>query len=140
MGKSEKGMGHRKSRILLGRLGEGYKESLLNLAKAFGDAGFEVIFTELQDPESIVRAAIQESVDHIGITTLPGTDLHAFEEMRRILAREGVGDMIITAGGFLDDGEIRRIKEMGVIEFFPRGTSFRELIAWAKRHVQPREP
>ena len=57
MGKRGKDMGHRKSRILLGRLGEGYKESLLNLAKAFGDAGFEVIFTELQDPEAIVSRA-----------------------------------------------------------------------------------
>jgi methylmalonyl-CoA mutase C-terminal domain/subunit len=131
-------MGQRKSRILLARLGEGYKESLLNLAKAFGDAGFEVIFTELQDPEAIVKAAIQESVDHIGITTLPGADLHAFEEMREILARDGVGDMSITAGGFLNEEEIGRIKEMGVIEFFPRGTSFRELIAWAERHLQPK--
>jgi methylmalonyl-CoA mutase, C-terminal domain len=133
-------MGRRKSRILLARLGEGYKESLLNLAKAFGDAGFEVIFTELQDPEAIVKAAIQESVDHIGITTLPGADLQAFDEMRKILARDDVGDMSVTAGGFLDEQEIRRIKEMGVIEFFPRGTSFRELIAWAEKHLQPRNP
>jgi methylmalonyl-CoA mutase C-terminal domain/subunit len=133
-------MAGRKARILLGRLGEGYKESLLNLAMAFGDAGFEVIFTELQDPEAIVKSAVQESVDHIGITILPGADLQAFEEIKRILSREGMDDVTITAGGFLEKGEIRRIKHMGVIEFFPKGTTFRELIEWAKRNIQPRDP
>jgi len=133
-------MAGRKARILLGRLGEGYRESLLNLATAFGDAGFEVIFTDLQDPEAIVRSAVQESVDHIGITTLPEADLKVFEEIKTILSREGMDDVTITAGGFLDEGEIQRIKEMGVVEFFPRGTPLKELIEWAKRNVQPRDP
>lgn len=131
-------MVERNVRILLGRLGEGYRESLLSLAAAFGDAGFEVIFTDLQDPEAIVRSAVQESVDHIGITTLPGADLRAFEEMRSILRREGMDDVTITAGGFLEEGEIRRVREMGVVEFFPRGTPVGDLIAWAKEHLQPR--
>ena len=133
-------MARRKARILMGRLGEGYKESLLNLATAFGDAGFEVIFTDLQDPVAIVKSAVQESVDHIGITTLPGADLRAFQEMRRILSREGMEDITITAGGLLEEGEIRRIKDMGVVEFFPRGTPFKELIEWAKKNIHPRDP
>jgi methylmalonyl-CoA mutase C-terminal domain/subunit len=133
-------MARRKARILLGRLGEGYRDSLLNLATAFGDAGFEVIFTDLQDPEAIVKSAVQESVDHIGITTLPGADLQAFEKIKGILSREGMDDVTITAGGFLEEGEIRRIKDMGVVEFFPRGTRLRELIEWAKKNVQPRDP
>ena len=133
-------MAERKARILLGRLGEGYKESLLNLAAAFGDAGFEVIFTDLQDPEAIVKSAVQESVDHIGITTLPGADLRAFAEIKSLLRREGMEDVTITAGGFLEESEIRWIKETGVVEFFPRGTTFGELIEWAKRNVQPKDP
>jgi methylmalonyl-CoA mutase C-terminal domain/subunit len=133
-------MAERKARILLGRLGEGYKESLLNLAAAFGDAGFEVIFTDLQDPEAIVKSAVQESVDHLGITTLPGADLRAFAEIKSLLNREGMEDVTITAGGFLEESEIRRIKEMGVVEFFPRGTTFGELIEWAKRNIQPKDP
>lgn len=132
-------MAGRKVRILLGRLGEGYRESLLNLAAAFGDAGFEVIFTDLQDPEAIVKSAVQESVDHIGITTLPGADLQAFEEIRKILSREGMEDVAITAGGFLEQGGIDRIRDMGVARFFPRGTPLNELIEWAKTNIQPRE-
>ena len=129
-------MAERKIRILLGRLGEGYKEALLNLAKSLGDAGFEVIYTELQEPEAIVKSALQESVDHIGITTLPGVDIGAFEEIRRILKEEASDHITITAGGFLEEEDIPKIKAMGVMEFFPKGTSLRKLTAWARANIR----
>jgi methylmalonyl-CoA mutase C-terminal domain/subunit len=125
----------RKVRILLGRLGEGYKESLLALAKAFGDSGFEVVYTELQDPEAIVKSAIQESVDHIGITTLPGANIRSFQEIKNILSREGMDHITVTAGGFLEEEDIPAIKTMGVQEFFPKGTSFDVLIRWARENI-----
>lgn len=129
-------MAERKIRILLGRLGEGYKESLLNLAKSLGNAGFEVIYTELQEPDAIVRSAMQESVDHIGITTLPGADIRAFEEIRKLLKEEASDHITITAGGFLEEGDVSKIKAMGVMEFFPKGTSLEELTAWAKKNIK----
>jgi len=131
-------MGERKIRVLLGKLGEGHNEALLNLAKRLGDAGFEVIYTELQEPEAIVKSVLQESVDHIGITTLPGADIRAFEEIMRILKKEKADDITITAGGVLEENDITRIKAMGVMEFFPRGTSFDELMAWSKENIKPR--
>jgi methylmalonyl-CoA mutase C-terminal domain/subunit len=132
----DKDMAERKIRILLGRLGEGHKEALLNLAKSLGDAGFEVIYTELQEPEAIVRSALQESVDHIGITTLPGLDIDAFAEIKRILKEEASEHITITAGGFLEEEDIPKIKAMGVMEFFPKGTSLQELTAWAKKNIK----
>jgi methylmalonyl-CoA mutase C-terminal domain/subunit len=130
-------MAERKIRILLGRLGEGQKETQLNLAKRLGNAGFEVIFTELQDPEAIVRSALQESVDHIGITTLPGADIRSFEKISRTLKKEKADFITITAGGFLEEKDIPRIKAMGVKEFFPKGTSLDELIEWSKKNIRP---
>lgn len=129
-------MKERKIRILLGKLGEGHKETLLALARNFSEAGFEVIYTELQEPDAIVNSAIQESVDHIGITTLPGSDIQAFAEIRRLLKKENSDYITITAGGFLDEKEISLIKEMGVMEFFPKGTSFEELIEWSKKNIR----
>lgn len=132
----DKVMAERKIRILLGKLGEGHKEALLNLAKGLGDAGFEVIYTELQEPEAIVKSALQESVDHIGITTLPGADIGAFEEIRSMLREEASDHITITAGGILDEKDIPKIKAMGVMEFFPKGTSLRELTAWARANIK----
>jgi len=126
----------RKIRILLGKLGEGHKESLLSLARNFGEAGFEVIYTELQDPGAIVSSALQESVDHIGITILPGADIHAFDEIKKLLKKENCEHMTITAGGFLEKNDIPLLKEMGVMEFFPQGTSFDNLIEWSRENIR----
>ena len=129
-------MVERKIRILLGKLGEGHKDALLSLARNFSEAGFEVIYTELQEPDAIVSSAMQESVDHIGITTLPGTDIQAFAEIRRLLKRENSDYITVTAGGFLDEKEISLVKDMGVMEFFPKGTPFEELIEWSEKNIR----
>lgn len=126
----------RRIRILLGKLGEGHKEALLALARNFSEAGFEVIYTELQEPDAIVRSAVQESVDHIGITTLPGADIQAFAEIRRLLKEAKSDHITVTAGGFLDENDISLLKDMGVMEFFPRGTPFEELVEWSKNNIR----
>jgi len=131
-------MAERKIRALLGKLGEGHNEALLNLAKRLGDAGFEVIYTELQDPEAIVRSAIQESVDHIGITTLPGADIGVFKKIIDLLKEEKADHITITAGGFLNEEDIPKIEKAGVMKFFPRGISFDELIQWSKENIKPK--
>jgi methylmalonyl-CoA mutase C-terminal domain/subunit len=129
-------MGERKIRILLGKLGEGHKEASLALARNFSEAGFEVIYTELQEPDSIVSSALQESVDHIGITTLPGADIQSFAEITRLLKKQKSDYITVTAGGFLDKNEIPLLKDMGVMEFFPKGTPFEELIEWSKKNIR----
>ena len=128
----------RKARILLGKLGQGYEASLFSLAKAFGEAGFEVIYTELQDPEAIVKSALQESVDHIGMTTLPGADIRNLETLRQALDREGVNHITMSAGGFLDESDIPRVLAMGILAFFPKGTPMAKLIEWSKRNIAPK--
>ena len=130
----------RQPRILLGKLGEGHKEALLNLAKALSEAGFEVIYTELQNPEALVKSALQECVDHIGITTLPGSSIEAFQEMTELLKEQKADYISVTAGGFLDDDDIPRIKDMGVMAFFPKGTTFRELVEWARERIKIKAP
>jgi len=129
----------RRARILLGKIGQGHKETQLNLAKRFGEAGFEVIYTDLQEPEAIVRSAIQESVDHIGMTTLPGYDLRVLSELLFLLKREDALGITVAAGGFMDPEDLPKVKEMGVAAFFPRGTPFEALIAWASTHITPAE-
>ena len=132
-------MGVKKVRILMAKFGEGHEASLMKLATAFSEAGFEVIYTMLQDPEAIVTSALQESVDHIGITTLSGTQIKDFTKIFDLLAKEKMSHIGVTAGGFLHDEDIERIKEMGVIEFFPVGTTYGELIDWSRKHIRHTE-
>jgi methylmalonyl-CoA mutase C-terminal domain/subunit len=128
-------MKERMIRILMAKMGEGGGEAILKLSKAFRDAGFEVIFTDTQKPEAIVASAIQEAVDHIGITTFPGADLSDLGRIRKLLDGEGLPEIRITAGGFIAENDKPRVREMGVAEFFMPGTSIPELIAWARENI-----
>ena len=98
------------------------------------------IYTELKAPEAIVRSALHESADHIGITTLRGADIQAFEEILRLLKAENAGSISVTAGGFLDDEDIERIKKMGVMAFFPKGTTFDEIVEWSRENIKIKQP
>jgi methylmalonyl-CoA mutase C-terminal domain/subunit len=128
-------MHERKIRILLGKLGQGHKEAQLALARSFSEAGFEVIYTELKEPEAIVRSALQESVDHIGITVLPEADIKAFAKILRLLQEEDSPRITVTAGGILDEAGIASLLGMGLMKFFPGCTSFEELIEWSKKTI-----
>ncbi len=120
----------------MAKLGEGYEPAMFKLGGAFSEAGFEVIYTSIQDPLAIVSAALQESADHIGITTLPGADIQDFAKIFELLAKEKLSQIKVTAGGFLEPEDIQRIKEMGVVEFFPKGTTYAELIDWSRLHIK----
>ncbi len=129
-------MTERRVRILLARLGEGYEVATMKLARVFSEAGFEVIYTELQEPRAIVFSAIQESVDHIGITILPGADIESLRKLFELLAGEGAANIRVTVGGFVEDRDIAKLKAMGVVELFPKGTSYDELIEWSRAHIK----
>lgn len=132
-------MSERKVRILMARLGEGYEAATMRLARVFSETGFEVIYTNLEEPQAIVLSAIQESVDHIGITILPEANLEAMAKIFELLKAEGASHIRVTAGGFVSESDAPRLKEMGVVEFFPKGTHYEELIQWSRDHIKPTE-
>lgn len=128
-------MPQRMPRILLAKLGHGHKESLLNLAKRLGDAGFEIVYTELEDPVAIVGTAIQESVDHIGITLLEDGNIETVERLMGLLNEKGDPDVTVAVGGLVENEQCKKLKEMGVDACFPKGTSYEELIRWARENI-----
>lgn len=124
-------------RILMAKLGDGYLAAMKTLTLAFRDAGYEVIYTDIQRPGAIVASAIQECVDHIGVTTLPGANIEDLARVVELLKKEDSSHIRVTAGGYLEHDKIPQVKEMGVVEFFPIGTSISELIQWARDNIKP---
>ena len=92
--------------------------------------------SDLQTPEAIVTSAIQEDVDHIGITTLPGAQIDDIRKVMQLLDRAGARDIGVTAGGFLSYEDIPKLKEVGIVRFFPLGTTIQELIDWARANIK----
>jgi methylmalonyl-CoA mutase C-terminal domain/subunit len=125
------------TRILMARLGNGFEEAVGKICIAFRDAGYEIIYIENPRPEAIVAAALQEAVDHIGITTLPGTKSDDIIRIIDLLKQEDISFVQVTVGGFLDEKDIEEVKKAGAAAVFPKGTSTGELITWAKEHIRP---
>jgi len=133
-------MTRRKLRILIAKFGDGYENAMLKLATACSEAGFEVVYTDIQDPRAIVASAVQEAIDHIGITTLPGANVENFADLFRLLAENGVSNIRVTAGGFLPEEDITRIKQMGVLDFYREGSIYKKIEKWTEEFGESTQP
>ncbi len=127
----------KKPRILIGKVGlDGHEVGARVVAKALADAGMEVIYTGLrQTPEMIVRAAIEEGVDVIGISILSGSHMSLFPEIIRLLDHYQARDIHFIAGGIIPGEDLLLLKQMGVKEIFPPETPTTEIVDFVKKLV-----
>jgi len=130
----------RKIRILVAKPGlDGHDRGARIVARAFRDAGFEVIYTGLhQTPEQIVNAAIQEDVDLVGLSSLAAAHRFLFQRVIDLLKEEGAEDIQVIGGGIIPEKDIDKLKAIGVKEVFLPGTSLEAIVKWVKDHVVPR--
>lgn len=118
---------------------DGHDRGARIIARAFRDAGFEVVYTGLhQTPEEIVQAAIQEDVDMIGLSSLAGAHMYLFPRVVELLSESGAEDIVVCGGGIFPDEDISRLKEAGIREVFSPGSSLKTIVKWVKEFVKPR--
>lgn len=124
-------------RILIAKAGlDGHDRGAKVIARALRDAGFEVIYTGLhQTTENIVRAAIQEDVDCIGLSILSGAHMTLFPELLNKLAAEGASDIVVFGGGIVPKDDIVELKKLGIKEIFIPGTHTQDVVSWIKSNV-----
>jgi len=131
----------RRIRILIAKPGlDGHDRGARIIARAFRDAGHEVIYTGLhQTPEQIVAAAIQEDVDLIGLSILSGAHDYVFPRIIELLREKGGDDIMTIGGGIIPEEDISELKKAGVKAVFTPGTTIEEALAWVKKNVRPRD-
>ena len=127
-------MTENKIRVLIAKPGlDGHDRGAKIVARALRDAGMEVIYTGLhQTAEQIVETAIQEDVDHIGLSCLSGAHMTLFPRVIELLKENNAEDIIVTAGGIIPEVDIPKLKEIGVAEIFGPGTSTLEIVNFIK--------
>jgi methylmalonyl-CoA mutase C-terminal domain/subunit len=127
-------------RILVAKPGlDGHDRGARVIARAFRDAGFEVIYTGLhQTPEQIVAAAVQEDVDLIGLSVLSGAHLALFGRVLELLKDNKAGDVMVVGGGIIPEEDIPKLKKLGIKEVFLPGTSLEAIVDWVKDNVKQR--
>jgi len=130
----------RKLRILIAKPGlDGHDRGARIIARAFRDAGFEVIYTGChQTPEQIVSTAIQEDVDIIGLSILSGAHTYSFPRVMDLLEEEDARDISVIGGGIFPLEDIPKLKEIGIKEIFEPGARLDDITTWVKENVKPR--
>jgi methylmalonyl-CoA mutase C-terminal domain/subunit len=130
----------RKIRVLIAKPGlDGHDRGAKVIARAFRDAGMEVIYTGLrQTPDMIVSAAVQEDVDAIGLSCLSGAHMHLFPKVMELLRAQGVDDVLVFGGGTIPNEDIPKLKACGIAAVFTPGTSTLDAIAFVQQHATPR--
>jgi methylmalonyl-CoA mutase C-terminal domain/subunit len=126
-----------KIRVLIAKAGlDGHDRGAKVVARSLCDAGMEVIYTGIrQTPEAIVRAAVQEDVDVIGLSILSGAHLEILPRIIIGLKEISAKEVVIVVGGIIPDEDIPQLKEIGVREVFGPGTTAGRIAEFIKAEV-----
>ncbi len=120
----------RKIRILIAKVGlDGHDVGARVVARGLLDAGMEVIYSGLRrTPEEVVRAALEEDVDWIGVSILSGAHRVLLPKLRKLLDEAGAQDIRIMAGGIIPQEDIPELQAQGVSAVFLSGTPIAEIV------------
>ncbi|MEO0102623.1 MAG: cobalamin B12-binding domain-containing protein [candidate division WOR-3 bacterium] len=131
----------KKIRILIAKPGlDGHDRGAKVVARGLRDAGFEVIYTGLhQTPEMIVRTAIQEDVDAIGLSILSGAHMTLFSEVRRLLKENNAEEIHLFGGGIIPDEDKEKLYQMGIGKLFGPGTAIAEIVDYLNQIFKAKE-
>ncbi len=128
-------------RCLVAKVGlDGHDRGAHVIARAFRDAGFEVIYSGLhKSPDEIVQAAVQEDVDVLGISILSGAHNTLVPKIMSGLEEYGAAsDTLVIVGGIVPEEDRSELKELGVAEIFGPGATMEETIEYVREHTEHR--
>lgn len=134
-------MSDRKIRIMIAKPGlDGHDRGARVLARAFRDAGMEVIYTGChQTPEQIAASAIQEDVDVVGLSCLSGAHNYLYPAVVKLLKEQGADDIAVIGGGIIPEKDFQGLYDAGLKGIFTPGATLDSLSEWIFENITPRE-
>ena len=128
---------NKKIRIIMAKPGlDGHDRGIKILARAYRDAGMEVIYLGLrQTPEMIVNAAVQEDADVIALSILSGAHMTIFTKIKKLMDKEGLNNVLLTGGGIIPGEDMKALSEIGVNKLFGPGTPVNTTIEYIETWV-----
>ena len=115
---------------------DGHDRGIKILARAYRDAGMEVIYLGLrQTPEMIVNASVQEAADVIALSVLSGAHMTFFTKVKKLMDKEGLTNVLLTGGGIIPQEEMKALDNIGVGKLFGPGTPVQTTIDYIENWV-----
>ena len=117
-------------RIVIAKPGlDGHDRGAKVVARALRDAGHEVIYTGLRrTPEQIVRIAMDEDAQVVGLSSLSGAHGFLFPRVCELLRESGLEDIVVFGGGIIPERDRPALIEAGVSAIFGPGTTSTEMV------------
>jgi methylmalonyl-CoA mutase, C-terminal domain len=128
----------RKIRVLVAKPGlDGHDRGALVLARAFRDAGMEVIYSGLlPSPEQVAQMAIDEDVDVVALSLLNGAHMTAFPKVKKLLDRLGGKEIVVVGGGIIPEEDKPKLLKMGITGLYGPGSSFEDIVQHVRGRVR----
>jgi methylmalonyl-CoA mutase C-terminal domain/subunit len=109
-------------RILIARFNlDGHDRGIFTVINALKVAGMEVIYILFAHPRQIVKAAIEEAADVIGVTSSQGEHMLVCSTLMEELDKREM-DVPVILGGVVPSADIPRLEEIGVKRVFGPGS------------------
>lgn len=120
-------------KILLSKPGlDGHDVGVKVLAHALKDAGFEVVYTGLRkSPEEIVKMAIDNKVDVIGLSILSGTHKIISQRIKEVMAANNL-QIPWVVGGNIPEQDVETLLKLGPNAVFATGTKVDDVVSYFK--------
>jgi methylmalonyl-CoA mutase len=116
---------------------DGHDSAINTINLEFIRHGIEVVYLGFHRyVGDIIRAAIQEDVAAIGISSYNGGHIEFFAEVVRQLRKQGANDIKVFGGGggTITHDDAKLMKRSGVDQIFFAGTPLTEMVDYVKKH------
>jgi (2R)-ethylmalonyl-CoA mutase len=122
----------RRLKFLVGKPGlDGHSNGAEQIAVRARDCGMDVVYEGIRlTPDQIVRAAVDEAVDVIGLSILSGSHVALVNDTLAALRKEGASDIPVVVGGIIPPEDAARLKAMGVAAVYtPKNFQLNDIMA-----------
>ena len=115
-------------KVLVTKIGfDGHDRGSRVVAAHLRDAGMEVVYTPpWQKIDAVVKLALEEDVDVIGVSSL-ATDHLIVPKLMAALRSAGLSDVVVIVGGIVPDADERALLDAGVARVFHPGSPLDEI-------------
>ena len=131
-------MSKQKIKVIISKVGlDGHDRGVKVVATLLREAGMEVVYLGMyQTPRAIVKAALDEDADVVGVSYLSGAHLVFTPKIVEEMKKNGLDDVLLVAGGSFPPEDIPAMKEMGIDEVFRGGSLTDTFVNYIRQNVK----
>lgn len=122
----------KKIKVLMSKPGvDGHWRGIVTVSMGMRDAGMEVVFGGFQSVDEIVKTAVEEDVDIIGMSIHSGAHITYTKNLVASLEEKGLSDkFMILVGGAIPEVDFDELREIGAANVYGPGSLIKDIVAF----------